>query len=350
MTAYIIRRFLSMTVVLFFIALITFILMRIVPGGPFDRERPLPEQTIAQLNERYNLEDPLHVQFLSYLGNVAVPRFTSDDLERNVQTDFLVNIDLPGDSTFRWMNFGPSVRNRSQSVTDIIRDRLPVSATIGTAALLVAMAIGIPIGIIAGLNRNTIWDYISMGIAIIGVSLPVIVSGPILRYLFGVALRDTFLALPPTGWNWVEVAGGVLVPELRFLILPAFALGFSSSALLARLTRASLLQVLHEDYIRTARAKGLSSRRVILLHAMKNAMIPVVTVIGPLFAFLVTGSFVTELIFGLPGLGEFFVVSITNRDYPVIMGTTLLFAAVIVIANMVVDIVYAWLDPRIQYN
>jgi ABC-type dipeptide/oligopeptide/nickel transport system permease component len=174
-----------------------------------------------------------------------------------------------------------------------------------------------------------------MGLAIIGVSVPVIVSGPILRYFFGVQLK----VLPPTGWG-----------TFQHIIMPAFALGFTSSALLARLTRASLLQVLNEDYIRTARAKGLKERTVILLHALKNSMIPVVTVLGPLFAFLVTGSFVTEIIFGIPGLGEFFVSSITNRDYPVIMGTTLLFGFILVAANLVVDLVYAWLDPRISYS
>jgi ABC-type dipeptide/oligopeptide/nickel transport system permease component len=174
-----------------------------------------------------------------------------------------------------------------------------------------------------------------MGVAIIGVSVPVIISGPVLRYLFGVQLKW----LPPTGWGGIE-----------HVLMPAFALGFAQSALLARLTRASLLQVLNEDYIRTARAKGLSERIVIIWHAMKNAMIPVVTVLGPLFAFLVTGSFVAEIVFGIPGLGQYFVNSITNRDYPVIMGTTLVFATFIVLANMAVDLIYVWLDPRIKYT
>jgi ABC-type dipeptide/oligopeptide/nickel transport system permease component len=174
-----------------------------------------------------------------------------------------------------------------------------------------------------------------MSIAIVGVSLPVIISGPILRYFFGVQLG----ILPPTGWGTLE-----------HMILPAFALGFANSALLARLTRASLLQVLNEDYIRTARAKGLSERVVIGLHALKNSLIPVVTILGPLFAFLITGSFVTEIIFGIPGLGQFYITSITNRDYPVIMGVTLLFGAFLILANMFVDLLYALIDPRIQYR
>ena len=172
-----------------------------------------------------------------------------------------------------------------------------------------------------------------------GVSIPTIVSGPVLQYVFGVRLQNTPLELPVTGWG-----------EFHHVILPAFALGFAQSAILARLTRASLLQVLHADYIRTARAKGLAESRVITLHALKNSMIPVVTVLGPLFAFLITGSFVTETIFGINGLGRFFITSITNRNYPVIMGTTLIFAAIIVIANALVDVVYALLDPRIQYD
>jgi len=196
-------------------------------------------------------------------------------------------------------------------------------------------ALGIPLGIVAALKRNTVYDYTGMGIAIVGVSVPVIIMGPILQYAFGVQWR----LLPVTGWG--------SVPQL---IMPAFALGFAQSALLARLTRASLLQVMNEDFIRTARAKGLSERMVILSHAMKNSLIPVVTVLGPLFAALLTGTFVTETIFGIPGMGRYFVTSVTNRDYPVIMGTILLYAVFLILMNMLVDIVYAWLDPRIRFD
>ena len=202
-------------------------------------------------------------------------------------------------------------------------------------ALLVAMTIGIPLGILAALRKNTTIDYISMSTAILGVSVPVIVLGPTLKYVFAVELGW----FPTSGWG-----------NFNQMIMPAFALGFAQSALLARLTRASLLQVLNEDYIRTAHAKGLRERRVVIVHAMKNAMIPVMTIIGPLFAALITGTFVTERVFGIPGLGSYFVTSITNRDYSVIMGTTLIFAFFIVVANFLVDLTYAWLDPRIRLS
>lgn len=336
MAQYLFRRILAMITVLFIVSIITFFVMHAIPGGPFDREKPLPQRTVDQLNAKYHLDEPLVVQYLYYMGDIVVPRITPAVQSRSVAEDYLINIPLPGGETaLRWMNFGPTYRSRGRSVNSIFQDTLPVSMQLGVAAMLIALAIGIPAGIVAGLKRNTIYDYASMSIAIVGVSVPVIISGPVLRYLFGVQLRW----LPPTGWGGIE-----------YIIMPAFALGFAQSALLARLTRASLLQVLNEDYIRTARAKGLSERVVVSLHALKNAMIPVVTVIGPLFAFLVTGSFVAELIFGIPGLGQYFVTSISNRDYPVIMGTTLLFAFFIVLANLFVDIVYVWVDPRIKYS
>src|SRR5512136_1622595 len=192
-----------------------------------------------------------------------------------------------------------------------------------------------------------------MGIAILGVSLPIIVLGPLLVWIFGVSLK----ALPPTGWGAKPPFALGIFPQntdpatfLRYAIMPAFALGFASSALIARLTRASLLQTIREDYIRTARAKGLAERVVVTRHAMKNSMIPVVTILGPLFAGLVTGTFVAELIFGIPGMGKYFITSIGNRDYPVIMGTILLYAIFLVVMNLLVDITYAWLDPRIRYD
>lgn len=336
MTLFIVRRILWMFVVLFAVSLITFLLMHAVPGGPFDREKPLPPQIIENLNRKYNLEAPLPVQYLSYMSDIITPRITSGRLEPTVDNEWLINVELHAESEtyLRWMNFGPSYRARNRSVNDIFQEHLPVSFQLGLAALAVASSIGIPLGIVAALNRNSRIDYLSMGVAIMGVSVPVIVTGPVLQYVVGVELRW----LPITGWgSW------------QHMVMPAFALGFTYSALLARLTRASLLQVLHEDYIRTARAKGLSERMVVILHALKNSLIPVVTVLGPLFALLVTGTFVAETIFGVPGMGRYFVTSITGRDYPVIMGTILLYALFLVVSNMVVDLVYAWLDPRIRY-
>ncbi|MDX2161140.1 MAG: ABC transporter permease [bacterium] len=339
MAAFFIRRFLWMTLVLFVVSVITFTLLRLVPGGPFNNsERGVPDAVRRNIEIKYGLDRPFWEQYVRYVGDIVVPRFTDGTFRRTVTEDYLINIPLPflgEDAAFRWMNFGPSLRTRSRTVSNIFQENLPVSFQLGLAAMAVAMAIGIPSGIIAALRRNTAADYASMGVAIIGVSIPVIIMGPLLQYAFAVNWK-IFL---PTGWG-----------TLQTMVLPAFALGFAQSALLARLTRASLLQVMTEDYIRTARAKGLSERMVVLLHALKNSMIPVVTVLGPLFAALLTGTFVTETIFGVPGMGRYFVTSVLNRDYPVVMGTILLYAFFLVLANTFVDIVYAWLDPRIRFR
>ena len=250
------------------------------------------------------------------------------------------------------MNFGPTYSSRSRTVNDIFRQQLPVSMQLGVMALLVALVIGMPLGMLAALKQNTILDYLGMSLAIFGVSVPVIVMGPLMIWIFGVTLKW----LPPSGWGATPPYVLGFLPKtfswdfFKYAVMPAVALGLGSSAIIARLTRASLLQVIREDYIRTARAKGLLERLVISRHALKNSLIPVVTVLGPLFAALVTGTFVTELIFGIPGMGKYFVTSITNRDYPVIMGTILLYAVFLVISNLVVDIVYAYLDPRIRYE
>lgn len=337
MASYIVRRILSMIVVLFAVAALTFFIMLQIPGSPFDSARNVPDRVIALLEAKYDLDQPPVIQFLSYLDDVVIPRVTPDPIpieSNGIVQDYLVNIPLPNNQMLRWMNFGPTYSSPSRSVNDIFHDHLPISFQLGLAAFFIASVIGIPLGVAAGLNRNTWIDYLSISIALLGISVPAIVSGPILRYYFGVELG----ILPPTGWG-----------TFQHLIMPAFALGFSSSAIMARLTRASMLQILNEDYIRTARAKGLPERKVIILHAMKNAMIPVVTIMGPLFAALVTGTFVVELVFAIPGLGEFFISSIGNRDYPVIMGTTLLYGMFLVVANLIVDLTYALLDPRIRY-
>ncbi len=338
MSKFIARRFLWMILVLFVISLITFTLMRNVPGGPFAREKKLPDATIRILNEKYNLDAPLHEQYLDYVGDIVLPRITRERVVYSTAEDYLVVIPLPflgEEAALRWMNFGPTFGSRSRSVNDIFRDNLPISFQLGVAALSVALSIGLPLGILSALNRNTWIDYAGMGTAIMGVSVPVIITAPVLQYLFGVQWR----LLPVTGWG-----------EAKHAILPALALGFVNAALIARLTRASLLQVLNEDYIRTARAKGLSERVVISVHALKNSLIPVITIIGPLFAALVTGTFVVETIFGIPGMGRYFVTSITARDYPVIMGTILLYAFFLTLMNLLVDVAYAWLDPRIRYD
>jgi ABC-type dipeptide/oligopeptide/nickel transport system permease component len=335
MGAYIVRRFLWLMVVVFFVSVITFTFAHAVPGGPFSSEKKLPAAVLAQLEKKYNLDAPLWQQYVNYMGDILIPRISAEPPGSSLQEDYLINLPLPAGYTFQWMNFGPSYKSQARSVNDIFRENLRVSVQLGIYAFLVATVIGLPLGILAALKQNTLWDYSAMAIAIIGVSVPVIVLGPIFIWLFAVEL-GWFL---PTGWgSWQQN------------VLPAVALGIGSSAVIARLTRASLLQVIREDYIRTARAKGLRENAVVGRHALRNSLIPVVTIMGPIFAFLITGTIVTETIFGIPGIGRYFVTSITNRDYPVIMGTILLFAIVIVLANLVVDIVYAWLDPRIRYS
>lgn len=335
MGKFIFRRFMWMLLVLFLVSVVTFTLMHAVPGGPFSREKEVPPQILAALNAKYNLDVPVPQQYIDYMSAIVIPRITDTTWQRTIHEDYLFNINLPDGYAIRWMNFGPSFRERNRTVSGIISFHLPVSAQLGVAAIFVALAIGIPAGTVAALRRNTIYDYLGMGIAIVGVSVSTITSGPLLQYIFGVNLR----VLPISGWgSW------------QFMVLPAFALGFTESALIARLTRASLLQVLHEDYIRTARAKGLRERYVVVFHTLKNALIPVVTVLGPMVAALLTGSFVIERIFGIPGIGEAFITSISNRDYPLIMGMVLLFAFLLVVANTLVDIAYAWLDPRIRFE
>jgi len=352
MTAYITRRMFWNFVVILTVSLITFLLMHAVPGGPFDREKALPPEIMANLQARYHLDESLPKQYGEYLAEVLIPRVSHAKPGVSLADDYLINIKIGDHAWIKWMNFGPSYASRSRTVNDIFRQQLPISMQLGTLALLVGMTIGIPLGILAALRQNTLWDYFGMSVAIFGVSVPVIVLGPLLVWIFGVTLKW----LPPTGWGAKPpYLLGFLPTNLgwkfwRFALMPSIALGLGSSAILARLTRASLLQVIREDYIRTARAKGLKYRTVVLRHALKNSLIPVVTILGPMFAALVTGTFVTELIFGIPGMGKYFITSITNRDYPVIMGTILLYAIFLVMANLIVDIVYAFLDPRIRYT
>ncbi|HBY97119.1 MAG: ABC transporter permease [Ardenticatenaceae bacterium] len=334
MARFVLRRILWMFLVLFVVSLITFVLQHQVPGGPFSSEKKLPPEIVANINAKYGLDKPLYQQYIKYAGDILVPRYNSSGQARRTSqlSDYLINIKI-GDGYLQWMNFGPSYKSRTRTVNDIFRENLPVSFQLGVLALLVGTVVGMPLGILAALRQNSAWDYAGMAVAIFGVSVPVIVLGPLFIWIFGVTLRW----FPVSGWG-----------NPSQMVMPSIALGLGSSALIARLTRASLLQVVREDYIRTARAKGLSEQVIIIRHALKNALIPVVTVLGPLFAALVTGTFVTETIFGIPGMGRYFVSSITNRDYPVIMGTILLYAVFLVLANLVVDIMYAFLDPRVR--
>ncbi|GAI97521.1 unnamed protein product, partial [marine sediment metagenome] len=243
--------------------------MHMVPGGPFDREKKLPSEIIANLEAYYNLDEPFWKQYLNYLGGI-------------------LHFDL-----------GPSFTSRSRTVNDIIRQQAPISAQLGLFAFFIAVALGIPLGVLAALKQNTAIDYTCMWLAILGVSLPNMALGPFLMWIFGLKL----------GWLPIARWGGI-----SHMILPAITLGTAYSAIIARLTRASMLQVIREDYIRTARAKGLSERVVMLHHALKNALIPVTTVLGPIFAIIITGSMIVEQIFAIPGIGKYFVTSVMNRD------------------------------------
>lgn len=304
MAATILRRALALIPVLFTISVVTFLLMHSVPGSPFSAEdKPLPPQIRANLEAFYDLDKPLFQQYLSYMGNA-----------------------LRGD-------LGPSYLQRNRSVNDIIAAHLPVSFQLGILALGVALAIGVPIGVVTALKQNSWLDYLGMFVAVAGVSVPAMTLGPLL--IWGLALHLELL--PVARWGTWQQA-----------VMPALTLGLGEAAIIARLTRASMLQIVHQDFIRTARSKGLRERQVVIKHALRNALIPVITIIGPLFAALVTGSMVVEQIFAIPGLGRFFVDSVSGRDYPVIMGTTLLFSVILVISNLVVDISYAIIDPRMR--
>lgn len=305
MIAYIVRRVLWVIPVLLVISVITFALMHSIPGNPFDTEtdKPLHPDVLERLMEHYGLNEPLHKQFLDYMGGV-----------------------IRGD-------LGPSYAYRNRSVNDLIAAGFPVSMTLGLLGLSLGVAFGVPIGIVSALRQNTPVDYAAMFIAIAGISVPAMTSGPLLIWIFALNL------------GWLPVARWGSIQQM---IMPAVVLAIPPSAVLARLTRASMLQVIREDYIRTARAKGVAERIITVHHALKNALIPVITVLGPMFAGAVTGSVVVEQIFAIPGMGNYFVQAVSVRDYPVIMGMTLVYAVILVLANLVVDIAYSWADPRIR--
>jgi oligopeptide transport system permease protein len=305
MTAYLIRRLLWLVPVLLFVAVITFVLMHSVPGGPWDREKPLPPAAVEQLNRKYGLDQPLWEQFGRYLLGL-----------------------LHGD-------LGVSYRQSDRPVAEIIGSGIKVSATLGGLAMLVSVVVGVPLGVVAALRRNRALDYLSVSLATLGASTPNFVLGIVLIVIFA----STLHLLPTIGWgSWKQA------------IMPVLALSALPTAFLARITRASTLEVLQQDYVRTAWAKGLTVQAVVLRHVARNALIPVLTLAGPLAAALVTGSFIIESQFAIPGVGRAFVTAIFGRDYGVIMGVTLFYALVVATANLAVDLAYAAADPRIRYR
>lgn len=363
MFAYIVRRVIWSVPVLLLLAFAIFGLMRAIPGGPFDfaGDKALPQSVVDNLERRHHLDWPLMWQFSSYV--------LGDDLTGGIcrGASFLPGCDIVGETAQLGVSrglirgdLGMAMKLRGRTVNDLVKESFPISFQLGMIAMTVAALIGLPAGIIAALRQNSWIDYLSSFIAVLGLSIPPLVLGPLLIWIFPLSLGQQF----PDLFGWIPIATwGAKPPFVLGLfpssldidfwshaILPATALGVAFSAGIARLTRASLLQVIREDYIRTARAKGLRERMVVLGHALKNSLIPVITVVGPLLVAVVTGTFVIEQIFGIPGMGKHFVQSINNRDYPIITGVTLIYAVLLVFSNLMVDIIYGWLDPRIRYN
>lgn len=299
------RRFLEVIPVLFLIATITFFLIRLAPGGPFSDERSVSPEVLANLEAHYGLDKPLFEQYLSYMENL-----------------------LRGD-------LGPSFQYQNRSVNDLIAGAFPVSLQLGFYALLIAVALGLAAGLVAALRPNTRFDHLPMSFAMLGICLPTFVLGPILILVFSIWL------------GWFN-ASGWLQPSDR--VLPAITLGAFYMAYIARLARGSMIETLAQDFIRTARAKGLSEAKVVLKHGLRVGVLPVVSFLGPAVAGLISGSFVVETVFNIPGLGRFFVESAFNRDYTLIIGTVLFYAVLIILLNLVVDLLQIFLNPKARHG
>lgn len=302
MSARLLRRLLELLPTLLLLVTLTFLLLHAAPGGPFDAERALPEATRAQLEARYHLDQPLWRQYLIYLGDL-----------------------LRGD-------LGPSYQYPDRSVAELIGAGLPVSALLGSLAMSLALIVGMSLGILAALKPNRLQDRVMMAFAVAGLSIPNFVLAPLL--ILGVAV----------GLHWLPAGGWSGHP--RELLLPVLALALPQIATIARLTRAAMLEVMHSAWIRTARAKGLSEARIVLRHALRPVLLPVISYLGPAAAGTLTGSVVIEQIFGLPGVGRYFVLGAMNRDYGLVLGVVLIYGTLIVLFNLAVDLLYAQIDPR----
>ncbi len=309
MTKYIVRRFLGLIPTLFVIVTVSFFVIRIAPGGPFAREKAIPKQVLDNILKKYHMDEPLWQQYGRYLLDVA-----------------------RGD-------LGPSYRLKDFSVTTLVVKSLPNSMVLGLMSLTLALLLGISAGIVSATRQNTAADYVSMAVAIIGVSIPLFVIGPILVFIFALRLKW----IPTSGW--IMSGGG-----WKTVFMPVITLCLPYFAYIARLARASILEVLRSDYVRTARAKGLGESAIMFRHILKGALLPVVSYLGPAFAGIVTGTVVVETIFRVPGLGLFFIQSALNRDYTLIMGTVIVYSAILLVMNFLVDIVYGFMDPRISYR
>lgn len=305
MSRFIFFRLLTGALVVFAVATLTFFLLRVLPGGPFDAEKKIPPAILEAVERKYHLDRPVHEQYLIYMGNL-----------------------LRGD-------FGPSYKYEDRPVADIIRETLPVSAALGLAALFLAFFMGTAAGMISSLFPRSAHDAVSVVVSTSLVSVPSFVVGAALIYFFSVRWG----VLPAALWG-----------EAKHAVLPAVTLSLAPFAYISRLVRSNMLDVSGRFFVRTARAKGLGRTKIFVKHVLRNALIPVVTVLGPITAYLVTGSFVVEHIFAIPGIGRFFVFAVSNRDYSVVLGITIVYALILVIANLVVDLLYVLLDPRIEFR
>ena len=307
MLLYLFKRLAVAVPTLLVLIIVSYVLMYAAPGGPFDTERALPPEVMANLEHKYGLDQPLAVQIWRYLVSIV--------------TEF---------------DFGPSFRYTDRSVNDLIRQGFPVTLTYGAWSFVVAVLVGVSLGIAAAVRHNSVLDYVAVGVSIGAQVLPNFVLAPLLTLLFTLWLGW----LPGGGWQ-----GG----QWPYLVMPVIALSTSFMASIARITRSSMLEVLNAGFIRTARAKGLPARRVVFRHALRPALLPVVSYLGPAFVGMITGSVVIDVFFATGGIGQFFVNSALSRDYPVIMGVTILAGALTVLVNLAADLLYAWIDPRIRY-
>jgi oligopeptide transport system permease protein len=303
MTSLLLKRLIHGVIVLWAVATLTFILLRLAPGGPFDSERKLPPEIIANLEAKYHLNEPVLEQYIRYLAGLA-----------------------RGD-------LGPSYKYLDRGVTEIIADTLPTSALLGILAVLFAVSVSFSLGLFAAYYRESVIDRLSLFVSTLGISLPNFILGALLIWTVALQL------------GWLQAGRW---DDWSSVILPMVTLGAAPAAYLSALLRSSLIESLNEDFVRTARAKGAREQAVIAKHALRNSLIPILTVMGPLIAALLTGSFVVEYVFAIPGMGRFFITAVTDRDYPLIMGVTLVYTTILVGANLAVDLLYGWVDPRIR--
>jgi oligopeptide transport system permease protein len=305
MLSFVLRRILGMVPTLIVIVIVSFLVIRLAPGSPFASERGIPAEVLVDLKAKYGFDRPMHEQLLRYLASLA-----------------------HGD-------LGLSTKYPQRTVNEIIADGFPATVLLGSMALVWALLVGITAGILGAVRQNSAWDYSLMTLAMLGISVPTFVLGPLLVLLFAL----TIYALPPAGWG-----------ELRHVVLPALTLGSAYSAYIARLTRAGMLEVVRADYVRTARAKGLSEPVIVLRHMLRGGLLPVVTFLGPAIADLLVGSVIVEKIFATPGIGPYFVDAAFNRDYFLVMGIVVLYSAFLLVMNLLVDVAYGLMDPRIRYS